>query len=148
MKYIIIFILFVAITEQIVAQTETFDIATYTAPKDYKKEANKGVVVYTNINTTTGSFCVLAMYACSASLGDAQKDFKMEWKDKVVTPHNAEANPNTETQTADGWKIVTAAAPIKVEGLDAYAILTVFSGFGKKFSVLANLNDQAYLTQV
>jgi hypothetical protein len=149
MKKIITLIILSAIMQQAIAQIETFDIATYMPPKDWKKGANTGVVTYTNVNTTTGTFCVLAIYASSASLGDAQKDFKIEWKDLVVNSHKAEADPKTETQTTgDGWKVVTAAAPIKLEGLDAYAILTVFSGFQKKFSVMTTLNDQSYIKGV
>ncbi len=145
MKKIIVFIFFISIAQQSICQTETFDIAAYTPPKDWAKEANTGVVAYTNINATTGGFCILAMYACSASLGGPKKDFEAEWEARAVTPHNAEASPKTETQTtADGWTAVSAGAPIKLKDLDAYAILTVFSGFGKKFSVMALLNDQSY----
>ena len=146
MKKTLVLLFLAFITRQSICQTETFDIATYTVPnKDWKKLANQGVVSYTNINATTGGFCLLAVYASTASLGDAQKDFKADWKALVAAPYKAEANPKTETQTTtDGWKAVSAAAPIKVEGLDVYAILTVFSGFGKKLSVLTELNDQSY----
>ena len=41
-----------------ICQTETFDIATYTPPKDWKKDAKPGVVNYTNVNAATGGFCV------------------------------------------------------------------------------------------
>jgi hypothetical protein len=140
--------LLLIISNNCFSQTETFDIATYTPPKDWKKVTGNGVVSYTNVNTTTGTFCVLAMYACSASLGDAQKDFKAEWKDLEVTMHQAEANPKTETQTSEGWKVISAAAPIKVDGNDMYSILTVFSGYGKKFSVKTTLNDQSYINGV
>src|SRR5450631_712566 len=117
MKIILTLIILSAIIQPAIAQRETFDIATYTPPKNWKKDANTGVVAYTDINSTTGGFCILAMYACSASQGDAQKDFKMEWKDRVVTPHQAEADPKTEIQTTpDGWKVVSAAAPIKLQG--------------------------------
>ena len=140
---LIIACLFISI--QSFCQTQTFDIATYTPPKDFKKDSKQGVVTYTHVNTTTGSFCIIAIYASTASAGDEKKDFNNEWKDLVVTPYKAEANPKTETQTtADGWKAVSGAAAIKLEGIDAYSILTVFSGFGKKVSVLANLNDQSY----
>jgi len=149
MKKIINFLLLIAIMQQAMSQTETFDIATYTPPKDWKKTAGNGVVSYTNVNTTTGGFCVLAMYACSASLGDAQKDFKTEWQNLVVIPHKAEADPKTESQTnGDGWTVVSAVAPIKLEDNDAYSILTVFSGFGKKFSVKTTLNDQSYVNGI
>ena len=108
-----------ALPVQVIGQTETFDIATYTPPKDWKKDTKQGVINYTNVNTTTGGFCVIAMFASTASTGDAEKDFEKEWKDLVVTPFKAEANPKTETQTtADGWNVVTAAAPIKLDGND------------------------------
>ncbi len=149
MKKIFTLLVLVALMQRAFGQTETFDITTYTPPKDFKKESKQGVVIYTHVNTTTGSFCVIAIYASSASAGDEQKDFGNEWKDLVITPYKAEANPKTETQTnAEGWKAVAGATAVKQDGLDSYVILTVFSGFGKTTSVLANLNDQAYLPQV
>jgi len=73
-------------------QTETFDITTYIPPKDFKKDSKQGVATYTNVNTTTGGFCVIVMYASTASSGDAERDFKKEWKELVATPFKAEAN--------------------------------------------------------
>ncbi len=128
------------------AQTETFDIITYTPPKDFKKDSKQGVVNYTNFNQTKGTFCVIAIYASGVSSGDAEKDFKNEWKELVATPYKAEANPTSETETTDeGWKVVTAMAPVKLDGVDCYVILTVASGFGKTLSIRASLNDEAYV---
>src|SRR6185503_1574091 len=131
------------------SQTETFDIITYTPPKDFKKESKNGVVNFTNVNMKTGGFCVIAIYASKTSLGDPQKDFSKDWKDLVVTPFKAEANPQTSTETtADGWEVVTAAAPIELDGAKMYIILTVASGFGKTMSIRTSLNDEAYTAQV
>ena len=141
--------LLLVISSTCFSQTETFDIVTYTPPKDWKKEAKQGVVNYTNVNTTTGGFCVIAMYASTASTGDAQKDFDKDWKDLVVTPFSAEANPKTETQTTpEGWKVVTGAAPVKMDGIDCYIMLNVISGFGKTISIRTSLNDQSYSAQI
>ena len=141
--------LFSVISAQAFSQTETFDIVTCTPPKDWKKDAKPGVVNYTNINETAGTFCVIAIYASTASTGDAQKDFKKEWNELVVTPYKAEGNPQTETQTtAHGWKAVTGAAPIKLDGNDVYILLTVLSGFEKTVSVRCSMNDQSYTAQV
>ncbi len=131
------------------AQKETFDIVTYTPPKDFKKESKEGVVNYTNVNSAEGAFCVITIYASTASTGDANKDFKKEWKELVVTPYKAEANPATETQTnAGGWKVVAGAAPVKLDGNDVYIMLTVVSGFGKNISIRTSVNDKSYLAQV
>jgi hypothetical protein len=134
---------------KIFSQKETFDIARYIPPRDWKKGTNNGVITYTTVNATTGGFCVLALYSSSPSLGDAKEDFETEWKERVVTPLKAESNPKTEIQiNADGWKTVSGAAAIRIDSLDAYVILTVFSGFGKKFSVVTTLNDQSYISGV
>lgn len=142
------------ITQQAFSQTETFDIVTYTAPKDptgieWKKETRQGVVNYTNVNAATGGFCVIAMYASTVSTGDAQKDFDKDWKELVTTPFKAEANPKTETETTpDGWKVITGAAPVNENGIDLYIMLTVASGFGKTISFRTSLNDQSYAAQI
>jgi hypothetical protein len=126
-------------------QTETFDIATYTPPKDWKKDAKPGVVNYTNVNSAAGKFCVITIYASKASTGDAQKDFNTEWKELVVTPYKGEANPKTETQsTREGWKVVSAAAQAKSDGNEFYVLLTVVSGFEKSMSIRTSLNDASY----
>ncbi len=148
-KYGVHFLLCLLVSAQVFSQTETFDIITYTPPKDWKKDAKQGVVNYTNVNSTTGAFCVIAIYASSASTGDAEKDFKNEWKELVVTPYKAEANPKTETETtADGWKTVGGASLVKMDGADVYMILSVYSGFGKKFSVRTSINDQTYVGEI
>ena len=148
-KYGIPFFLCLLFSAQAFSQTEIFDIVTYTPPKDWKKDAKPGVVNYTHVNTAAGTFCVLTIYASTASMGDAQKDFKKEWNELVVTPYKADADPQTETQTtADGWKAVTGAAPIKLDGADVYILLTVLSGFEKTISIRCSMNDQSYSTQI
>ncbi len=142
-------VLLLVISSNCFSQTEIFDIVTYTPPKDWKKDEKPGVVNYTHVNTAAGTFCVLTIYASTASMGDAQKDFKKEWNELVVTPYKAGANPQTETQTtADGWKAVTGAAPIKLDGSDVYILLTVLSGFEKTVSIRCSMNDQSYSTQI
>lgn len=148
-NYGVQFSLCLLISAQAFSQTETFDIATFTPPKDWKKDAKPGVVNYTNVNASKGTFCVISMYASTASTGDAGKDFEREWTALVVTPFKAETNPKTETQTnTEGWEVVTAAAPITVDDNALYIILTVASGFGKTMSIRTSLNDEAYTAQV
>ncbi|MBK7561423.1 MAG: hypothetical protein IPI68_07845 [Chitinophagaceae bacterium] len=148
-RYYIQFICCLLFSMQLFSQTETFDIATFTPPKDFKKETKPGVVNYMNVNKSTGGFCVIAMFASTASTGDAEKDFEREWNALVATPYKAEANPKTELQTtAEGWEVVTAAAPIKLDGAELYVMLTVASGFGKTMSFRTSLNDESFIGQI
>jgi hypothetical protein len=133
---------------QAICQSETFDIVTYTAPKDWKKEAQPGVVNFMNINSTTGRFCILTLYASTVSAGDAQQDFTNEWKKLVATPFQATTDPKRETESSDGWEIVAASTPVKMDGADLYVFLTVLSGHGKTVSIRTSLNDESYLQQM
>ncbi|HRB30356.1 MAG TPA: hypothetical protein PK872_02490 [Ferruginibacter sp.] len=148
-RTLVLSVFMASLSIQTFSQTETFDIATYTPPKDFKKDSKAAVVNYTNVNQATGSICVIALFASTVSTGDAKKDFKKAWQELAVTPYKAEANPKTEMQTTtDGWEVVTAAAPIKLDGAELYVILTVASGFGKKMSIRTSLNDEAYTAQI
>src|SRR5215203_5000119 len=100
-------LMFLLISSNCLSQTETFDIITYTPPKDFKKDSKQGVVNYTHTNSTTGGFCVIVMFASRASTADALENFIKDWKELVATPFKVEANPPTEIQTTeDGWKVV------------------------------------------
>ena len=129
-------------------QTETLDIIQYTPPKGWTKTSKEGVVVFSDSNKSTNGFCILTVYASTASAGSPQRDFATEWNELIVKPLKAEANPKTETQTEDGWTSVAGAAQIETEGGKSYVIMTVLSGYGKTASVYALLNDQSYLPQL
>lgn len=142
-------LVFLIISSNCLSQTETFDIITYTPPKGYKKDTKNGVVTYSKVNETNGTFCVIAIFASTPSTGDPQKDFKKDWNELVVVPFKGDANPKTETQsTADGWQAVAGASLVKINGVDVYIILTVVSGFGKTFSIRSSLNEQSYAAEI
>ncbi len=135
--------------QAIFCQTETVDVIQYTPPKGWAKTLKEGAVVYTDVNKTSGAFCVLTVYASGPSAGSPQKDFANEWKEFVVKPFKAEPSPKTETQTTpDGWQATVGGTQIETEGgLKGIALLTVFSGYGKTASVLAIFNDETFLAQ-
>lgn len=149
MKKTFIGILICFLASGALAQKETFDIATYTPPKEFKKELKQGILSYSQINSTSGEFCAIIMYASSVSTGDDQKDFKREWAALVATPYNVSSNPSTQTMTTtDGWKAVVGVAPVKIDGIDLYMMLYVFSGFGKTFTVKISTNQPSYAAQI
>jgi hypothetical protein len=140
---------FLFIPQAIFAQTETFDIIQYTPPKGWTKNPKEGAMAFIDVNTKTNGFCILTIFKSSPSAGSAQKDFANEWDGLLVKPFRAAANPKTETQnTPEGWQVTVGAGEIEVDGAKSIAILTVFSGFGKTASILANLNDESYMAQV
>jgi len=138
---------FIALQEKGYCQQEHFDIISYTAPPNWQKTAKQGLVTYTTLDTTAETFCVMNLYASRKSSGAVEKDFKSEWKTLAITPYKADKDPSTEVVAEEGWKAITAASAVKIDNIDSYIILTVFTGFGKTFSLVAILNDLSYLPQ-
>ena len=138
------------VPQTIFSQTETLDIVTFTPPVGWAKTIKDGAVVYSDVNTKTGSFCILTVYASTASSGDAQKDFANSWNDLAVKQFKTAPNPKTETQTDPaGWKGTVAAEQGEADGgLQGYALLTVYSGFGKTVSIFAFFNKEEYLARL
>src|SRR6266404_7048328 len=137
------------IPRAIFSQTETLDIIQYTPPKGWTKTPKEGAMAFIDINKTTNGFCLLTIFKSSPSAGTAQKDFAAQWDGLLVKPFKAQPNPKTQTQsTPEGWQITVGAGEIEVDGAKSVAVLTVFTGFGKTASVLANLNDESYFAQV
>src|SRR5436190_20601252 len=109
-------ILSLLLTQNVFCQTETLDIVTYTPPKGWAKTFKEGAVVFSDVNKTTNTFCVLTIHSATASAGSPEKDFANEWKTLVVIPHKAADNPKTETEIRDGWTLISANAPVESEG--------------------------------
>jgi hypothetical protein len=141
-------VFFLLIPQTASCQTEKLGIVKYTPPPGWNKTPKENVVAFSNVNQTTGGFCIITLYGATPSTGNPQSDFTREWNNLVVKPLNAKANPKTETEATDGWTAIAGGAPIEFQGGKTFAFLTVFSGFGKTVGVLGVLNDQACSTQL
>lgn len=130
------------------SQTENLGIVNYKPPKDWAKTEKENIVVFSQLNETNGRFCTITLYGATNGTGNPETDFAKEWKNLVVKPFKGEANPKTETESADGWTATAGGGAVEFGGGQALALLTVYSGFGKTISILGILNDESYLPQL
>lgn len=129
-------------------QTENLGVINYTPPKGWNKTAKENVVGFSDYNQTTGKFCILTLYGANTGSGNPNSDFTKEWNYLVVGNMKAEANPQTDIQTEDGWTAISGGGQVETEAGNALGFLTVISGFGKKISILAVFNDTLYVKPV
>lgn len=130
------------------SQTEKLGIISYTSPKGMTKSIKENVVGFSEMNQTTGVFCIITLYGATAGSGNPTTDFTNSWNNLAVKNLNAKTNPETETQSAEGWTIIAGASAVDSDGIKGAAFLTVISGFGKTISVLAVFNDQNYMSKI
>ncbi len=133
----------------LVAQTETFDIATFTQPGGWKRDVKPSVVNFTKVDNLKNTYCIIGVYTSVASTGNVWSDFKNEWNELVIKPFSASANPPIDTATfRDGRKILTGVSKFNNQGNDNIVLLTSFSGYGRVISVVALMNSNEYQTDL
>lgn len=133
------------------SQTETFDIASFVAPKGWQRIDTNGVVAFIDSKTSNGltSFCQIYLFPSYPSNNTPEKNFETEWNNKVVRSSNTDAKPVKDPSVTDsGWTVVTGHANITQQGLTYTSMLVNASGFGKTMSIMINLAGQDYVASV
>src|SRR5665647_2003520 len=107
MKIIIcLSILFISVATSF-AQKETFDLVTYTPPKDsmaivWKKEVRETIVIYSFTNKKNNSWCQISIVKSTTSKGNIDQDFESEWKELIVKNYKPTEAPQLyEVKEAD-----------------------------------------------
>jgi hypothetical protein len=136
------------VPQAISGQTEKLGVVNYTPPKGWAKTAKENIVAFSQVDQTTGAFCIITLYGATPGTGSPEGDFKREWDNLMVKTLNAEPNPKTETVTDKGWTATAGGAAVDFQGSKSLAALTVISGGGVTVSVLAVLNDESYAAQL
>jgi hypothetical protein len=76
-------------------------------------------------------------------------DFESEWRELIVRNYSPmEAPQPTEVREADGWKIKAGLAKFIFNKIEAIAMLTTMSGYGRSASIVATTNSQDYLKDI
>lgn len=130
----------------VLAQTQSFDIATFTAPAGWKAEQRQGYITFTSIDQSGRTFCMLALYTSTTSTGDPGGDFEQEWKNIVQKVFTApEAPAPSLGRTSSGLSYREGGSTVTQGGNTLYAQLAVF-GMGKRTtSVLSVATNHAAL---
>jgi hypothetical protein len=148
MKRIPLILLFALNSMFIFAQTQKFDVMTYTPPKGWTAGQNGQAKTFTTVDKSAGKFCMMFLYPSVTNHGTPTQDFALVWKTLVQDVFNAGRNPETQSVDSDGFTIISGGELIEFEGNKALAMLTTVSGKGKVISLLSIFNDAKYADDV
>lgn len=137
----------VLFTSAAFAQTETFDIATFTPPPGWQREAVDFAASYLTTNTKTGGWCRISVYKSINSSGDPIADFNSEWTALAEKDRAGIVKPSPESSTEEGWTANSGAGKFLWQEKDAYVVLTTISGYGKVISIMVTTNSQEFMPE-
>ncbi len=149
MKKTILLYSMIMVTLNIIAQQQTFDITSYTAPLGWKKEVTDNTTSYTTINTKNNTWCRINIVKSTISKGTIEKDFESEWQSMVVKNYNPTSGPTqNEVQGTNGWSIKSGGANFIFNNSEAMALLTTATGYNRCASIVATTNSQDYIKDI
>ncbi len=145
MKYTIsLFALFASVAN-VFAQTETFDLTTYTPPLGWQKDTKENVVSYSKVNNTKKTWCQIGIYKSTVSKGSLQLDFESEWQELIVKTYKPSTKPElVPTASENGWDAQGGVAPFNFNGGPSIAMLVTMSGFSRCTSIVILTNTEDY----
>lgn len=127
------------------AQTETFDITTYTAPKGWKKQPSESAVQFIREDSIKNTYDILTLYKSVPSTANAKENFDMAWnslvKETVTVGAAPEMLPGT---TEDGWQIQSGYGAFENDGNKGVALLVTASGFDKMVNIVILTNTDVH----
>ena len=157
MKKILLFCFICVCVETSFAQTETFDLTTFTSPKARKSDGQRwkkevktnSFTSYSITNNQTKSYCQIFIMLSTNSKGGIQEDFENEWQNLIVKQYNVTDTAHTaEPLTAGGWQMKAGMAPFTFNNGTSTAILTTMSGYNKAVSIVAVSNSEGYISDI
>lgn len=133
----------------VLAQKETFDITTYTAPKGWKKLLGETAIQHTKEDATKGTYCLITLYKSVPGTANAKENFELAWsslvKEMVTVSTAAEMQaPATE----NGWEVQSGYAPYESDGDKGIVVLVTSTGFDKMVNIVILTNTNLYEKEI
>lgn len=125
---------------------ESFDIVSYTAPKDWAKSNTAETVIFTKDGGN--QYCVISLCKSIDATADAQQNFDNSWQVMATTSLGAGAVTMQPGSTDNGWETKIGSAPFDKDGLTGSAILISSSKNNKQVNILILTNTDAYLKEM
>jgi hypothetical protein len=144
MKYTF-FILLVSFYVNVFAQKETFDLATYTSLKRWKKQSSGSTVQFTKEDAAKGTYCIITLYKAVSGTTSSKQNFDLAWASLVKEMVTVSAAPEMQpSSTENGWEVHSGYAPFEKEGNKGVVILVTSSGFEKMMNLIILTNTDVY----
>jgi len=141
-----------ALTQSAVAQSDTFDVATFAAPNGWKRTESPGMVAFQHSQVRNGRFssCQIFVFASRTTDLSAVDNFESEWNTKIAQPLRAPARPHPQTDMRrDGWTAVSSFVDIPQNGLPYRTILYTATTSGRSVSLVVNYTvDGTYQAEI
>jgi hypothetical protein len=127
------------------AQEQTFDITSYTAPKNWKKEQTENGVQFSTEDAAKGTYCLITLYKSVPGTSNSKENFDLAWTSIVKEMVTVSTAPEMQAVTTEnGWETQTGIAPFESDGNKGVALLVTASAVDKMVNLIVLTNTDVY----
>lgn len=126
-------------------QQKTYDIVSYTVPKDWAEKEVDGNISYSRIDGS--SWAQIAIYQHRTSEGNINTDFDKDWNELVAANKTISSPEKTAPKTAEGWTVMSGSGAWQYNGSNVASMLTVYSNDTICIALLCNATAMPYLKE-
>ena len=126
------------------AQTpETFDIASFQAPRGWNKQVGQDGIQFSIADKD--AYCLVTLFRSVPSVGSPKENFDAAWETIVKEAVSVSAAPQMFPSDPKGeWLLAGGFAPFEKDGAKGVAVLYTASGYGKMVNALVLTNTGVY----
>lgn len=145
MKYLFGLLLLTFSAANLFAQKETFDLATYTSLKGWKKQSSENAVQFTKKDAAKGTYCMITLFKAVPGTANSKENFDLTWTSVVKEMVTVSTVPEMQlAATENGWEVQSGYAPFEKDGNKGIVVLVTSSGFEKMVSIIILTNTDVY----
>src|SRR5215467_2048643 len=122
---------------------ETFDIASFRAPKGWTKQVGQDAIQFSIAEKEM--YCLVTLFKSVPGLGSAKENFDAAWNTIVKEAVTISTAPQMFPSDPKGeWVIAGGFAPFEKDGAKGVAVLYTATGYGKMVNALVLTNTEVY----
>lgn len=149
MKYLLNFSFLFFAVANVFAQKETFDLATYTVPKAWKKEKTDNAVQFAKEDAAKGTICMITLFKAATGTANSKENFDLAWTSVVKEMVTISTPPDMQpSATENGWEVQSGYAPYESDGNKGLVILVTSTGFEKMVNIIILTNTDVYEKEI
>ena len=142
-RFLLIKLILVAVGTAAMAQTDSYDIFSFTPLPNWTRQDWDGHIYFTRKEGNT--ICIITFYSSARTKGDPQQNFWTDWNDVIGNYNNITSEVKTESQVINGWDMILGTATgyqKDARGVNLQYSLMSFSGPQSRGTMTVRTNDE------
>lgn len=149
MKKIALLFTGVTVWLSVVAQQQTFDLTTFTAPKGWKKQVTETAIQFSKEDAIKGTYCLITLYKAVPGTANSKENFDLAWVSIVKEMVTVATEPEMQSPANDkGWELQSGYVPFESDGSKGVVLLVTSTGFEKMVNLIILTNTDVYEKEV